>query len=306
MEQILTALNGAWPVIQPAISGAFGAIVARLFLRGNTKMEEIEKIKQAKFAKVADALLEGGHITHLEYYKCRNFNKIAVMADMIYAKRQSAETADNTKNQSRSTEKQLNIDWFVRFFEEASNISDEQVQELWAKVLAGEVRQAGNFSLRTIDILKNLSKEEAVILQRIASYAIPIFGCYALYIDEELQNKYNYHNGIIRDMHDCGIIDYNIASHYDLTVNQAGGIFIAIGSIVSISHNQNIEKCSFDLQRFTKAGGELIGLMSPNNEYVIDFLKTMTRKFPNLSLTAHQIIEDNGTNFRYNPNSLLI
>ena len=80
---IAEMLQGAWPSIQPALSSIFTILVTNLFLRSNTSKTEIEKLKQAKFSEVADKLLEGGHKTHLEYYKCRNFNKIAEKADEV-------------------------------------------------------------------------------------------------------------------------------------------------------------------------------------------------------------------------------
>lgn len=62
-------------------------------------------------------------------------------------------------------------DWTTRFFRIAEDISTEQMQVLWGKVLAGEVKRPGSFSLRTLDILKNISQKEAEIFVRIARIA---------------------------------------------------------------------------------------------------------------------------------------
>ena len=291
--------KGAWPTIQPAISTVFGAMVASLFLRGDTSKSEIEKIKQAKFSEIADKLLEGGHITHLEYYKCRNFNKIAQKADEVYQCGQTLRVAN-----ANDEETKFSIDWFVRFFEDAGNISDEEIQALWAKVLAGEIEQPRSFSLRTLDILRNLSKFEAETLQTIASYAIKIGSDYYISIDKELQNQYGYRNGLLT-MYDCNIIENNIASHYDLTARGAG-VFMKIGSLACFTNNQVAEKYSLEIQRFTKTGNELIRLVSPNEKYLLDFFKAMKMKFPKLNLTVFPFIEDNGDMFRYNNTDLLI
>lgn len=55
----------------------------------------------------------------------------------------------------------VNKDWQNRFFSIAEDISDEEMQKLWANILAGEVKRPKSFSLRTLDVLRNLSKEEA-------------------------------------------------------------------------------------------------------------------------------------------------
>ena len=62
-------------------------------------------------------------------------------------------------------------DWTARFFRIAEDITTEQMQALWGKVLAGEVKRPGSFSLRTLDILKNLTQKEAETFVRVARIA---------------------------------------------------------------------------------------------------------------------------------------
>lgn len=302
MQEIASALEilkGAWPMIQPAISTVFGAVIARLFLRGNTSKEEIEKLKQAKFSEIADALLEGGHITHLEYYKCRNFNKIAQKADEIYQQHcdSSTEITDKTDKEN------IGIDWFVRFFEDAGKISDEDMQDLWAKVLAGEIKQPGSFSLRTLDTLKNLSKDEAEILQFVTSCAVQIGDRHYICIEDNLKKKYGYQNKLLA-MYDCGIVENNIASRYDLTLAEPG-IFMKIGLLICVSHNDLCEKYALDLQRFTKTGNEFIRFGIPNEQYFLDFFQKLNTNYPKLKLTVHRIIKVDGDTVQYNNNSLI-
>ena len=42
-------------------------------------------------------------------------------------------------------------DWTARFFDYAQDISSEDMQRIWAKILAGEVESPGRTSLRTLD-----------------------------------------------------------------------------------------------------------------------------------------------------------
>lgn len=62
-------------------------------------------------------------------------------------------------------------DWTARFFRIAEDITTEQMQILWGKVLAGEVKRPGSFSLRTLDVLKNISLKEAETFVRVARIA---------------------------------------------------------------------------------------------------------------------------------------
>lgn len=52
-------------------------------------------------------------------------------------------------------------DWAARFFSEVQDIGNEQMQSVWARLLAGEVATPGSFSQRTLVVLRNLSPEEA-------------------------------------------------------------------------------------------------------------------------------------------------
>ena len=63
-------------------------------------------------------------------------------------------------------------DWTARFFEGVQDVSSEDMRTLWAKVLSGEVEEPGRTSLRTLDILKNLTKEDAQVFRRVRDHVI--------------------------------------------------------------------------------------------------------------------------------------
>ena len=66
-------------------------------------------------------------------------------------------------------------DWTARFFDCVQDVSSEDMQKLWAKVLSGEVRRPRATSLRTLDVLKNMSAQEAAMFQEVCSYVIEDF-----------------------------------------------------------------------------------------------------------------------------------
>ena len=45
-------------------------------------------------------------------------------------------------------------DWLFRWRDAASVVSSEELQTLWGRVLAGEIKSPGSFSLRTLEFLK--------------------------------------------------------------------------------------------------------------------------------------------------------
>jgi hypothetical protein len=68
----------------------------------------------------------------------------------------------------------VNPDWRRRFFFEAENICDVDLQVLWGKVLAGELTAPGSFAIRTIETMRNLSKTEAEVFRVACSLAMSV------------------------------------------------------------------------------------------------------------------------------------
>lgn len=61
-------------------------------------------------------------------------------------------------------------DWISRFFDYAKTISTQEMQRLWGKILAGEIKRPGKFSLRTLDTVRNISQQEAEMFVKVAQY----------------------------------------------------------------------------------------------------------------------------------------
>lgn len=64
---------------------------------------------------------------------------------------------------------EVDPDWFQQFCDLVLNISNQTMQQLWAKILAGEISQPGSFSLKTLFLLQRMSFKEALALQKAAS-----------------------------------------------------------------------------------------------------------------------------------------
>ena len=65
-------------------------------------------------------------------------------------------------------------DWTARFFNDVKDVSSEEMQLLWAKVLAGQVERPGNTSLRTLSILKNLDQSTAELFRKLCSACVSL------------------------------------------------------------------------------------------------------------------------------------
>ncbi len=59
----------------------------------------------------------------------------------------------------------IDPDWFNQFIQQAEEISSKLMQELWGKILAGEIARPGTFSFKSLTILKRMTNKEAIAFQ---------------------------------------------------------------------------------------------------------------------------------------------
>lgn len=64
---------------------------------------------------------------------------------------------------------EVDPDWFQQYCDLVLDISNANMQQLWAKILAGEIATPGKFALRTLHTLKRMSYKEALALQQAAN-----------------------------------------------------------------------------------------------------------------------------------------
>lgn len=65
-------------------------------------------------------------------------------------------------------------DWLLRFFTSAQDISTEEMQDIWAGVLAGTAKNSKKYSLRTLTTLHSMSQYDAELFIRVCSHRITI------------------------------------------------------------------------------------------------------------------------------------
>ena len=65
-------------------------------------------------------------------------------------------------------------DWTARFFGDVQDVSSEEMQVLWAKVLAGEIERPRSTSIRTLNILRNLDHATAGLFRSLCSACVSI------------------------------------------------------------------------------------------------------------------------------------
>ena len=277
--QILNQIPG----FSNSVSLIIGSIITAVFLRRNTQAQEFEKIKANKFAEVVDDLLESGKMTLTEYYKTKNFLDIAEIADGMVQKKSN-----------KSNGKQYNFDWFIRYYEASGNISDKEMQILWAKILAGEIEKPSSYSLRTLDVLRNISKEEAERFVKICNAAIKIeSGKYAIPADHDYISKNIINYSDILMLKEIGLINSGsgIYINDDLESDTESKLYM-YGSLIVKAIACEKRKFSLRVYPFTNVGNELATLIDreSNEENFLNLCKKLQDSNPGVLITVHRII----------------
>ena len=63
-------------------------------------------------------------------------------------------------------------DLIARFFNDVQDVSSEEIQKLWAKVLSGEVERPGSTSIQSLGILRNLDQNTAHLFTQLCSACV--------------------------------------------------------------------------------------------------------------------------------------
>ena len=136
-------------ILVQKVCGAIGMVYEPHHIRriANAKADaqQIEALSRVKTADISQRAIQRFVVEE---------TKKQINIDSILAKA-LPDVHDDSKPQD------IENDWIVNFFDKCRLISDDQMQSLWAKVLAGQANSPGRFSKRTVNFLITLDKSDA-------------------------------------------------------------------------------------------------------------------------------------------------
>ena len=95
-------------------------------------------------------------------------------------------------------------DWTARFFNEVQDVSSEDMQRIWARILAGEVDSPGRTSLRTLDTLQNMTKRDAEMFRDMCDFVIQND---FMFYDDSVKGFEALNYSKLLHLQDCGLIN---------------------------------------------------------------------------------------------------
>lgn len=161
-----------------------------------------------------------------------------------------------SENESIS-EESVDEDWMTRFIDISQNISNEEMQNLWAKILSDEVSKPNSYSLRTLELLKNLSSNEAKLFVNFTKLGFILGGRLMVVKSKEFLESYNI---LLNDqslLQELNLID----SNFGYSIDRGEEIIVDYCGKKVFIKNNSIRQLKFSVLITTKIGNELNGLI---------------------------------------------
>lgn len=184
-------------------------------------------------------------------------DNILKIADIAY---------DELENSKKEIKESIDDDWQANFFEKGRKIYREDLQFIFGKILAGEIKQPGTFSKRLLNILSSISQTEAETFNTIASLVLKNQkGKCFIVSDEEILKKFSIDIEKIIGLEEAGLINTEL-----LTIN---GYAYEYGSYLIKFKNET----KLHIYMLTSSGCELMNII--NQTFYEDYINAIQEKY---------------------------
>jgi hypothetical protein len=180
---------------------------------------------------------------------------------------------------SSTNENQIDRDWFTRVINNAQDVSDDEMKRMWGKVLAGEIKHPKLYSLRTLDVLRNMTKDDAKLIIDIAPYILRDFDDNVFVFNDEKDNGVIEFSKILYLM-ELGILDSNttilINESFDGRVEDLSNEVRFWNQNIGLIIKTNSTRLDFPAYDFTSIGKQILTLIDgikPDTQFYESFLK---------------------------------
>lgn len=162
---------------------------------------------------------------------------------------------------SDASPEDMDNDWITNFFGKCRIVSDEQMQEAWVRILAGEANNPGSFSRKTVNLMADLGQDDARLFSTLCCFAwsdvdsdskIPIM----FDLGHEIYKQEGITSSNCFDLDDIGLVKMGTFG-FGLIRNQTRLSYFTRGITVRTTDNSPGHGIIIGKTSFTRAGQEL-------------------------------------------------
>lgn len=251
-------------------------------------------IRKAIKEKSADMLYQmidtdNPNFPPLELAKCKNIIDIAKLAQTY-------------RKFPEDKKIEFSFEWFDRFFDAASMVSDDEMKIIWAKILSDEADDKGKYSFRFIESMKLLSQSEAKTFAKLSKLVL-IEPDGSLYVyapsDSQLEiyESYGINDFDFLLMEECGLINMGVTQNHDieLDVDSCNGFYNGDLFVRFYSETLSDEMVfKFESYPLTRFGQQVYHLIEDTSckEFVLKLANNIRRSLEeDLIVAVHPILE---------------
>ncbi len=182
-------------------------------------------------------------------------------------------------------------DWYTRFFNIVEDISDEQLQSLWARILAGEILKPKSYSLRVLEFLKNISKDELDLILEIT----PFITEKLIFHQDNLLEKYDISYDLILRLDELGIVNSSGFIEHTMKLEpKTNGTFFQTNNLICFIENKTDNKINIETPIFSvnEIGIKLYELSNkmPNLDFLKEVLTSISKEYRGIRISLYEII----------------
>lgn len=192
--------------------------------------------------------------------------EISLAKSVIYAEEELAQDA-----QEPPIEK-VSEDWLLRWRNCAANVSSDELQSLWGKVLAGEVKNPGRYSLRTLEFLRNLSQDEAMAIEKLSPFVVSNI---VFRGDKALLESEGINFSLLLAMQELGIVSGVGGLGLEITWSSVVQdrfelALVSYGRALMVKHIDPAKALKVPVYQLTALGGQILrlGIFQANDKYL--------------------------------------
>lgn len=273
--QNLTGLEKPLTKLVETVSEGFGVVGNELFKFDAKKIKRVgeaeAEIEKTKIVKNAEGQAEAVEILNRaskrfmieQYSRQINLENIVVESKRYLPKKVSNKPVDK--------------DWSARFLSVAQEISKGEVQKLLAMILAKEVTNPDTYSLRTLEVVRNLSKAELEEFKKFIALSSKSGFFRYNNAERETLEKYDLYFGEFAHLAEIGLFNpsSSLSLSVDLKANIQNDLFVAgVDMLLTSEADRTID---LGLLKFTDVGMQIFDLLKDESlnpkrdNYVNDF-----------------------------------
>lgn len=258
--------------ISNAVGGIFKPYQIKRVAKAEAEAEKIKAISKIEIDELQQRAL--ARFINEETGKQKNMESIINKA------------LPNLKDDSKP--ENVEDDWISNFFDKCRLISDEEMQIVWANVLAGEANNPGTFSKRTVNFISSIDKNDAIAFTNVCSLVFNFEGnAYPIVFDiqNQIYEKHSLFFTTMNHLDNIGLLTFEPITGFCLMSLPEQIELTYFGSPITIRFNQaDNNELSIGKVTLSQIGQELYSIV--NAISAPDILKYTIEKWESKGITV--------------------